>query len=105
MTEKKHYYVSVDKQDITDVPIPDHGIEYEIVANASEVEELQQLFMSAAKHEKNAAKFIALRPFDEWGADAEREGYSDNIIKVYETLYKLGTVETKDKISQLGILS
>lgn len=76
MTEKKHFFVTVDTQDIREMSIPDSGIEYEIIANQNEIEEMEDLFRKKNKNAKDAAKFLA-KPFDEWGADDEREAYED----------------------------
>lgn len=102
---KKQYFVSIAKQEITDIPIPGQGAEYEIIADDQDIETIKQLFKSADQYEKDASSYILLNPFDEWGVDDNREGYAEDIQEVYEILYKLGTEKTKNKISQLGILS
>lgn len=102
---KKQYFVSIAEQEITDIPIPGQGADYEIMASDQDIEKIKQLFQSADQHEKDASTYIILKPFDEWGVDDNREGYSRDIQEVYEMIYQLGTEDTKNKISQLGILS
>ena len=44
MNEKQIYYVTVDKEDIRTMSVPDSGIEFEIEASTDEVEEIRDLF-------------------------------------------------------------
>ena len=101
MPLRKSYFVSLDKQEITDVSIPD-TTEFEIKATENEIEELNNLFKEKDKREKNAVEFL-IKPFNEWGADDEREAYDDYLISIYDELYKLGTPETKQKIKRMRI--
>ncbi|GAA0435435.1 MAG: hypothetical protein ACQEWU_04000 [Bacillota bacterium] len=100
---KKHYYVTVDTQDIREISIPDSGIEYEIIADAKEIEMLKKLFMKKNNYAELAIEYL-VKPFDEWGADAERSAYSDHLITIYHELYKFGTEDTKAKIKKLGVI-
>ncbi|MEC5422704.1 hypothetical protein QGM71_04240 [Virgibacillus sp. C22-A2] len=104
MTNKKHYYVTVDKQEIRDISIPDNGVEYKIIANQKEKEEIEELFRAKDKNEKDAVKFLA-KPFDEWGADDKREDYDNKMIELYRKVYELGTSETKREINNLGLFN
>ncbi|MFC4557105.1 hypothetical protein ACFO3D_02625 [Virgibacillus kekensis] len=102
MIERKSYFVTVDTEDIREFSVPESGIEYEIIATPQEVKEIQELFIEKDKDGRNAVKYLK-KPFDEWGADDTRNRYSDHLIEIYRRLYKLGTAETKEKISQLGL--
>ncbi|WP_100010969.1 hypothetical protein [Lentibacillus sediminis] len=101
--EKKHYFVTIDTQEIREISIPDSGVEYEITANHKEIEELQELFMKKNKDATNATEYIG-KPFDEWGADEERGAYNDHMLQIHKKIFQLGTEETKAKISELGII-
>ncbi|CDQ40126.1 MULTISPECIES: hypothetical protein [Virgibacillus] len=103
MADKKHYFITVDTQDIREFSVPGSGVEYEIIADTSDIEEMKKLFMNKDKYAVNAVEYLA-KPFDEWGADDERDGYSEYLVKIYQELYRLGTIETKAKIDELGIL-
>jgi hypothetical protein len=103
LTDKKRYFVTIDTQDIREMPIPDAHIEYEIIANENELKELKELFRKKDKNAKDAAEYIG-KPFDEWGADEERESYDQYLIDIYKRIYALGSADTKDQIEELGII-
>ncbi|UJL47927.1 hypothetical protein KFZ58_08785 [Virgibacillus sp. NKC19-16] len=104
MADRKNYFVTLDTEDIREVSIPGNEIEYEIIATHDEVEEIEEIFMKKNKEAENATKYIG-KPFDEWGADDEREIYDAHLMKIYQRLYDLGTDETKSKIKELGIIN
>lgn len=104
MEDRKHYFVTVDTNEIRTMSIPDSGIEFEIIASHKEVQEIQELFKGKDRNAKNAVKYLA-KPFDEWGADGERERYDNHLMAIYRKLNELGTVETKSKIKEIGIFS
>lgn len=103
MNEKKQYFVTVDKEDIREISIPESGIEYEVYASPNERKEIEMLFVEKDKSAKGAVEFLG-KPFDEWGADDERNRYDNNLIKVYQKIYELGTPSTKEKIKETGLL-
>ncbi|MFD2628374.1 hypothetical protein [Oceanobacillus kapialis] len=96
--------MKITEKEINKVSVPDRAAEFEIRATHDEVEELEELFQKENKDAKNSIEYLS-KPFDEWGADDERNSYDDHLIKVYRTVYHLGTKETKEKINQLGILT
>jgi len=102
LKDKKHYFVTIDTQDIREVSIQDANIEYEIIANENEIKELKELFRKKDKNAESAVKYLA-KPFDEWGADEERESYDQFLIDIYKRIHALGTSDTKTKIEELGI--
>ena len=101
---RKHYFITVDTEDIREISIPDSGIEYEIIASENEIKEIENLFKEKNQNAKDAVKFLA-KPFDEWGADDERSAYGEHLIEIYRKIYHLGTEETKEKINELSIFS
>ncbi|MFZ3576595.1 hypothetical protein [Virgibacillus sp. DJP39] len=103
MTEKKHYFVTVDTEEIRQFSIPGNGVEYEIVANHDEVKEVEMLLLEKEKNGKQATDYLN-KPFDEWGVDDERKKYDQDLIKLYQKLYELGTKSTKEKITEIGLL-
>ncbi|MFC3040318.1 hypothetical protein ACFOGI_08620 [Virgibacillus xinjiangensis] len=104
MAEKKQYFVTIDTEEIREVSIPDSGIEFEIEATEGQVEELRHLFIKRNQNAVNASNYVH-KPFDEWGADEERASYNKHMVEVYRKVYELGTKETKEKISELGIIN
>lgn len=103
MTERKTYFITVDTEDIRETSIPD-GIEYEVYASQSEINEIKELFDKKDQDTKNAVKYLA-KPFNEWGADDERQKYDDHLIMIFRRIYDLGTEETKKNISKMGIFN
>ena len=101
MPLRKSYFVSLDKEEITEVSIPD-TTEFEIKATDSDIAELNNLFREKNKREKKAVEFLA-KPFNEWGADDERDAYDNYLTSIYNRLYQLGTLETKQKIERMGL--
>lgn len=61
------------------------------------------LFDEKRKNAKGAVKYLK-KPFDEWGANDERNGYETNLIKIYQKVYDLGTTSTKEKVEEIGLL-
>lgn len=104
MEDRKHYFVTVDTNEIRKMSIPGGGIEFEIIASHKEILEIQELFKRKDKNAKNAVKYLA-KPFDEWGADDERNRYDNHLMSIYRKLNELGTVETKSKIKEIGIFN
>lgn len=101
MTDRKSYFVSLEKAHISEVSVPD-STEYEILATEDELKQLEQLFNQKEDHEKKAVEFLA-KPFNEWGADDERDAYDTKLIDIYNLIYQLGTNETKEKINKMGL--
>lgn len=101
MAERKHYFVTIDTEDIRETSVPD-GIEYEVLATQDEISEIRELFNEKEKDSKNAVKYLA-KPFNECGADDERRKYDDHLVTIYQRIYELGTEETKANIRELGI--
>ncbi|UUI04113.1 hypothetical protein NP439_05350 [Oceanobacillus jeddahense] len=99
---RKKYYVTVDTEEISEVSLPDNGIEYEIYATPEEVKEIEVLFTRKEQNAKDAVKFVG-KPFDERPVDAKRANYEGDLIALYRKLYDLGTDETKKEIKELRL--
>ncbi|WP_077604427.1 hypothetical protein [Oceanobacillus sojae] len=99
---RNKYFVTVDTKEVSEVSLPDNGIEYEIYATPEEVKEMEVLFAEKEKNAKDAVKFVG-KPFDERPVDAKRDNYEEYLIAIYRKLYELGTVETKKKIQELHL--
>lgn len=102
MAKKKTYFVTVDTEDIREVSVPQNGIEFEVNATLDEIKEVEMLFTKKDKNAQGAVKYLG-KPFDEWGADAERNYYDENLINLFRKLYDLGTTETRNKINELNL--
>src|SRR5690625_1675740 len=98
MEERKSYFVSIEKEEITEVSIPD-TTEFEIKATDSDIAELNNLFREKNKSEKKTVVFV-VKALNDWGADDEIEEYDIYLRSIYNLLYQLGTLETKQKIER-----
>ncbi len=101
---KKRYFVTISTKEIRETSVPDNGVEFEIIANQNEKEDIEALFKEKDQDSKNASMYLT-KPFNEWGADDERSRYDDHMLNLYRKLYELGTEETKEKIDELGIIN
>lgn len=99
----KRYFVTVNTAEIREVSIPD-DIEFEIMATQEDILEIQTLFSRMDQEEKSGLAYI-VRPFNENIVDDKRDQYNDDLIKIYELLYRLGTEETKESIVSMKILN
>ncbi|GEN88261.1 hypothetical protein [Oceanobacillus sojae] len=99
---RNKYFVTVDTEEISEVSLPDNGIEYEIYATPEEVKEIEVLFARKDKNAKDAVKFVG-KPFDERPVDAKRDSYEEYLIAIYRKLYELGTDETRKGIKELKL--
>jgi len=101
---KKSYFVSLDKETITEMSIPDTA-EYEIRVTQEELEEFNVL-LRKNKHENFwfAMRNLVFKPFAEGEVEGMREDMDENLMKAYRFLYEHGTMETKEKLAQAGLV-
>lgn len=101
MSEK--YYVSVEVGDIQDSPFDDHFHYYEIEASKQQLEEIESILQEIKMTEFDP-KPILTSLNEENGIEAREEQHR-LLTKLYEKIYHLGTVETKQDIRSLKILN
>jgi len=104
MGGKKYYFVTIDTQDIRTMSIPDSGIEYEIIADEKEIEEIKELFHAQNRETFGALGFLA-KPFDEWGVDDRRAAYDIELVRLYRKIFELGSEKTRNQIREMNILN
>lgn len=102
MTTKKSYFISMDKETITEVSIADTA-EYEVLANIEEI----TYFKSLLRENEStdfwfAMRNIAFKPFNEEEPEKMRRREDDNILRAYQFIYDYGTAETKEKLRSIG---
>ncbi|MDY0396353.1 hypothetical protein RWE15_20995 [Virgibacillus halophilus] len=96
MHETKLYYVTVDNADIRENSLPDSGIEFEIAATDNDIKQLEDLFMKRKRFGDYATAYLN-KPFNEWGADREREAYAEVIDKIYKKGLPIGYAKNEAK--------
>lgn len=102
MTEKQTYYVSISGKRVE--PEPSINDQLTVTATQAEISELQQL-LDQIQRDDEKTQFRAPIPYKSADNDKATDKFNEDIIKVYETVYVLGTAETRDHIRQMNILN
>jgi hypothetical protein len=106
--DKKTYYVTVDVGPQTgqirdEISLNDAVYDFEIQATPEEINQLQQLFEDT--QDADLKTFIKAHiPFQTLEREKESWNEDDKIDAVYQMIYNLGTVKTKQKMEQSGLI-
>lgn len=100
--EKKTYYVSVQAGTVMNNQ-GDAAFEFEISATPEEVDKLAEMFETAmeADHDAYWRTHTLAIPYHH---DDENDAYDASLEMIYQTIYELGTPETRQHIKQMRIL-
>lgn len=100
--KRESYYVTLDMAmlAITKTKTPDNTIQYQIYATDKEKDQLAAL-LERVKSEDFEQQQIFQHPFDEAKADQEKRQTQDDLQDVYQMIYDLGTLETKEIIADI----
>ena len=107
--EKKTYYVTIHSGGMIGeikehVDLNDSYYDFEIMATPEEIRRLKSLFEEA--HNEDVQSFvdahIPLVSHDEFGNSV---AFDQKLKRIYQTIYELGTPETKQKMEQTGVVS
>lgn len=101
MSEKQIYYVSVSSKKIEYQP--DSNEQLTVTATVDEIDELQQL-LDQVQLDDEKIQLRAPIPFKSADHDETTDKYNEDIIKVYDAIYELGTDETRAHIQEMNIL-
>lgn len=102
MIERRAYYISLEKRTISEISVPD-TTEYEVWVTPDELEFFNKLLKENDRNDFWFAMVnIPLKPFAEKEVDDMRKEDYDNLMKMYQFLYKYGTQETKRKLEEVG---
>lgn len=102
MTERQSYFISLDKERIDEISIPD-TTEYEVLLTNEELEVFKRLIRDNDHRDFwYAMKNITFLPFNENEVDEMRKQDDDNLMKAYKLIYRYGTDETKRKLQDMG---
>jgi|SRR5690625_729417 len=102
MPERKSYFISLDKQRISEVSVPD-TIEYEVYVTNDELETFRSLIRDNDHRDFwYAMSNIVFKPFEENEVDEMRKQDDDNLMKAYRFIYHYGTDETRQKLAEIG---
>jgi len=102
MPERKAYFISLDKNRISEVSVPD-TTEYEVLVTNEELETYKSLVEASGQRDFSyALENIVFKPFAEVEPDEMRKKDDDNLMLVFQFLYQYGTPETKRKLEEVG---
>jgi hypothetical protein len=101
MMDKKSYYVSVQSKTVSD-ETDDTSHPIEILATSEELSELTTLFNSES--DVDEAAFVRM-PITTYSShpDESNQVYDTYLIRIYKTLYHLGTLQTREFIKTMKI--
>jgi hypothetical protein len=85
---------------INKVKTPDNTIQYQIYATDKEKEQLADL-LERVKSEDFDQNQVFKNPFDEKAADQEKDQTQNDLREVYQMVYDLGTLETKEVVADI----
>jgi len=102
MMEKQTYYVSISGKRVE--PEPSINDQLTVTATQTEINELQ-LQLDQIQRDDEKTQFRAPIPYKSADHDEATDKFNEDIIKVYESVYALGTKETRDHIRQMNILN
>ncbi|MCM3762238.1 hypothetical protein M3212_15805 [Alkalihalobacillus oceani] len=107
--EKQLYYVNLNpiSMDTISSTRVDDGqlIEYEIEATPAEKKALEDLLHQVQAHDVELGNLFSFRHFDDETGDADKNEFQRGLNDVFEELYRLGTAETKQKISEIHLIN
>ncbi len=99
--DKKRYYISVESGVILEDPTV-ATYEFVVVANDTEIHQLQELFELA--HQKEMDTFLrGATPVIPYHDDPENHNYDRALMDIYRMIHRLGTTDTKEHIESMGV--
>ncbi|WP_256718242.1 hypothetical protein [Paenibacillus borealis] len=99
--EKKRYFVSVNHSLVQDVRNDSNA--FEVLLNAEELTLLQDLLNELERGDDYAFR-RAFVPYKSADHDEAARQFDDETVRLYQTLHRFGSIETRQTIEQLGIL-
>ncbi|WP_138754767.1 hypothetical protein [Paenibacillus sinopodophylli] len=102
MIQKKLYYVSISGKRVE--PEPSINDQLTVVGTTDEINELG-LQLDQLRRDDELTQFRAPIPYKSADHDKATDKFNEDLIKVYHTIYELGTDETRTHIRQMNILS
>jgi hypothetical protein len=101
MMDKKSYHVSVQSKTIRETT-DDTSHPFEILATSEELSELNALFNSET--DVDEAAFVRM-PITSYSSHPEENNqlYDTYLIRIYQTLYHLGTLKTREFIKTMNL--
>lgn len=106
--EKQIYYVTVDVGPQTgeirdEIDLNDPNYDFEIEATKEEIHQLEELFERT--QEKDISTFaLAHMPYQTKDRAQKSREEDDQITKIYQMIYRLGTEQTKKRMRESGMV-
>jgi hypothetical protein len=100
--DKKSYFASVQSKTVSETA-DDTIHQFEILANSAEISELKTLFDSESSVDEIALVSMPITAFSSHPEESNQE-YDSYLIRIFNKLYELGTLKTREHISEMNIL-
>ncbi|AST94881.1 MULTISPECIES: hypothetical protein [Shouchella] len=99
---RKRYFVTIDMamMRLSTTKTPDNTIQYEIYATDEEADKIKAL-LEQIRSEDFREEQVFQHPFQEKKADQEKEATQNELQELYQIIYDLGTIETKEVVKDL----
>ncbi|ALA52031.1 hypothetical protein CAY60_005285 [Shouchella clausii] len=99
---RKRYFVTIDMamMRLSTTKTPDNSIQYEIYATDEEADKIKAL-LEQIRSEDFREEQVFQHPFQEKKADQEKEATQNELQELYQIIYDLGTIETKEVVKDL----
>lgn len=99
---RKRYFVTIDMamMRLLTTKTPDNSIQYEIYATDEEADKIKAL-LEQIRSEDFREEQVFQHPFQEKKADQEKEATQNELQELYQIIYDLGTIETKEVVKDL----
>ncbi|PAE88362.1 hypothetical protein [Shouchella clausii] len=99
---RKRYFVTIDMamMRLSTTKTPDNSIQYEIYATDEEADKIKAL-LEQIRSEDFREEQVFQHPFQEKKADQEKEATQNELQELYQIIYDLGTIETKEVVKDI----
>lgn len=99
---RKRYFVTIDMamMRLSTTKTPDNTIQYEIYATDEEADKIKAL-LEQIRSEDFREEQVFQHPFQEKKSDQEKEATQNELQELYQIIYDLGTIETKEVVKDL----
>ncbi|SFD74142.1 hypothetical protein SAMN05216378_1220 [Paenibacillus catalpae] len=102
MSHEKTLYVSVSNKSLdTEASMNE---QLEVRGTEKELEKLRQM-LEHLQHDDEVTQFRAPIPYKSADHDKATDQFNEDLLKLYQVIYNLGTVETKAHIHNMNILN
>jgi hypothetical protein len=104
METRDTYFIDISSGDIVPHAEEAKSVSYQIQATPEEVTKLKTLLEKNYDDEMSTFTRAQI-PFREYHKDPENAQYDHSMKEIFEMIFKLGTIETRRNIKEMGVLN